>query len=141
MYEFTVCISKPVWHHLLIKKQGSNKSRQIKAGLLCVCLFGNMRQITPNIPSIPYMLGIPDNPPYLIGRVPVPVASPDFSLYPYSLLLLGKNWPKMMTLHSYNTIATRIFGLSVIKKKSENDHIKFLCVIFEVMNGNLIYNT
>ena len=46
-----------------------------------------------------------------------------------------------MTLHSYNTLATRIFGLSVIKKKSENDHIKVLCVIFEVMNGNLIYNT
>ena len=30
-----------------------------------------------------------------------------------------------------------VFGVSVINKQTEDDHFKVLCVIFEVMGGNL----
>ena len=30
-----------------------------------------------------------------------------------------------------------VIGVSVINKQTENDHFKVLCVIFEVMSGNL----
>ena len=43
----------------------------------------------------------------------------------------------MMILFSDNTLFTRIFGVSVINKQSEDNHFKVLCVIFEVMSGNL----
>ena len=43
----------------------------------------------------------------------------------------------MMIFYSNNTLFTRIFGVSVINKQSEDNHFKVLCVIFEVKNGNL----
>mgnify|MGYP001797884716 CR=1 FL=1 len=42
-----------------------------------------------------------------------------------------------MIFYSDNTLSTRIFGVSEINKQSEDDHFKVLCVIFEVMSGNL----
>ena len=42
-----------------------------------------------------------------------------------------------MIFYSYNTLFTRIFGVSVINKQSEDKHFKVLSVIFEVMSGNL----
>ena len=43
----------------------------------------------------------------------------------------------MMIFYSDNTLFTIIFGVSVINKQSEDNHFKVLCVIFEVMGGNL----
>ena len=43
----------------------------------------------------------------------------------------------MIIFYSDKTFFTRIFEVSVINKQSENDHVKVLCVIFEVMSGNL----
>ena len=37
----------------------------------------------------------------------------------------------MIIFYSDKTLFTRIFGVSVISKQSENDHFKVLCVIFE----------
>ena len=42
-----------------------------------------------------------------------------------------------MIFHSYNTLFTRISGVSVINKQSEDKLFKVLSVIFEVMSGNL----
>ena len=42
-----------------------------------------------------------------------------------------------MIFYSYNTLFTRIFGVSVINKQSEDKHFKVLSVIFEVMSVNL----
>ena len=52
--------------------------------------------------------------------------------------LFDKHWPKMMIFYCKNTRFTVIFGVSVINKQSaeDNDFI-VLCVIFEVMGGNL----
>ena len=43
----------------------------------------------------------------------------------------------MMIFYFDNSLFTRIFGGSVINKQTEDDHFKVLCVIFEVMGGNL----
>ena len=43
----------------------------------------------------------------------------------------------MIIFYSDKTFFTRIFEILVINKQSENDHVKALCVIFEVMSGNL----
>ena len=43
----------------------------------------------------------------------------------------------MMIFYSDNTLFTRIFGVLVINKQSENDHFKVLCLILEVMSCNL----
>ena len=43
----------------------------------------------------------------------------------------------MMIFYSDNTLLRRYLGVLVINKQSENDHFKVLCVIFEVMSGNL----
>ena len=42
-----------------------------------------------------------------------------------------------MIFLSYNTLFTRISGVSVINKQSEDKLFKVLSVIFEVMSGNL----
>ena len=42
-----------------------------------------------------------------------------------------------MIFYSDNTLFTRIFGVLVINKQSENDHFKVLCFILEVMSCNL----
>ena len=39
----------------------------------------------------------------------------------------------MMLFYSDNTLFTRIFGVLVINKQSENDQFKVLCVILEVI--------
>ena len=43
----------------------------------------------------------------------------------------------MMIYYYDNTLFRRIFWVSVINKQSENDHYQALCVIFQVMSGNL----
>ena len=43
----------------------------------------------------------------------------------------------MMIFYSDNTLLRRYLGVLVINKQSENDHFKVLCVISEVMSGNL----
>ena len=42
-----------------------------------------------------------------------------------------------MIFHSDNTLFTRIFGVLVINKQSEKRSLQGLCVILEVMIGNL----
>ena len=42
-----------------------------------------------------------------------------------------------MLFYSANTLFTRMFGVFVIKKQSENNNCKVLCVLLEVMNGSL----
>ena len=38
----------------------------------------------------------------------------------------------MIIFYSDNALFTRIFGVSVINKQSEENHFKVLCMIFEV---------
>ena len=42
----------------------------------------------------------------------------------------------MTIIYSDYTLLTKIFGVSVINKQSEDDHFKVSCVISEVMGGN-----
>ena len=42
-----------------------------------------------------------------------------------------------MIFYSDNTLLRRYLGVLVINKQSENDHFKVLCMILEVMSGNL----
>ena len=79
---------------------------------------------------------IPDNPLYLAERESqFRGVFPNFSLSPTSSLfedhsLFDENYPKMMIFNSDNTLFTRIFGVLVINKQSENDHCKgFMCDI------------
>ena len=90
--------------------------------VICECWnyhYNNCKNLSFNV------CFIPDNPPYLAGRVPVWRGLSwflPFSLFPPIFdyhSLFAENYPKMMIFYSDNTLFTRIFRVLVINKQSE----------------------